>query len=86
MLEAHPEPPHRPQPRSRSKQVAIDLSAVANDDRLGRGEFLGRVGTTALVERARELGVQTTVLATTDVQGNLHSTTPDGILARLPVS
>jgi len=27
-----------------------------------------------------------TVLATTDVQGNLHSTTPDGILARLPVS
>ncbi|MGD2016526.1 MAG: hypothetical protein PVJ89_00300, partial [Planctomycetota bacterium] len=35
-------------------------------DALGRGEFLGRVGTTALVERARELGVQTTVLATTD--------------------
>jgi acyl-CoA thioester hydrolase len=27
-----------------------------------------------------------TVLATTDVEGNLHSTTPDGILARLPVS
>ena len=35
-------------------------------DALGRGEFLGRVGSTALVERARELGVQTTVLATTD--------------------
>lgn len=28
----------------------------------------------------------TTVLATTDPQGNLHTTTPDGILERLPVS
>ena len=27
-----------------------------------------------------------TVLATTDGQGNLHPTTPDGILARLPVA
>ena len=27
-----------------------------------------------------------TVLATTDAQGNLHPTTPDGILARLPVA
>jgi len=28
----------------------------------------------------------TTVLATTDKQGNLHTITPDGILERLPVS
>ena len=27
-----------------------------------------------------------TALATTDAQGNLHSTTPDGLLTRLPVS
>jgi len=35
-------------------------------DALGTDEFLGRVGTGALVECARELGVPTTVLATTD--------------------
>ena len=35
-------------------------------DALGATDFLGRVGTSALVERARELGVMTTLLATTD--------------------
>ena len=35
-------------------------------DALGTVEFLGRVGTGALVERARDLGVITTLLATTD--------------------
>ena len=35
-------------------------------DALGTDAFLGRVGTGALVECARELGVTTTVLATTD--------------------
>lgn len=33
----------------------------------------------------RWAGRATTVLATTDMQGNLHPTTPDGILAKLPV-
>ena len=49
------------------------LAAVRRADRvwlgtdaLGTDEFLGRVGTGALVERAKELGVLTTVLATTD--------------------
>ena len=35
-------------------------------DALGTEQFLGRVGTGALVEKARELGVITTLLATTD--------------------